>query len=108
MGMLWPRYRERFPRMQVQPPRPPMFERLGDAGEGTVPEIVVEFGYGVPSPLVWFVSGDDDNLIQVQQNRFVFNWRSRGSAHPAKHMSKRRFGALASLCRVPARGGRGR
>lgn len=38
------------------------------------------FEEGIILPRVWFVSGDKALLLQLQQNRFHFNWRKTGDA----------------------------
>ena len=41
-------------------------------------EFTLDLGMGLPR--VWFVSADDTCLIQLQQDRFLFNWRERKEA----------------------------
>ena len=35
-----------------------------------------------PMPRFWFISEDQSNLIQVQKNAFMFNWRKRNGEYP--------------------------
>ena len=35
------------------------------------------------SPRVWFVHSDDSRVIQVQKDRFIFNWRRRNDEYPS-------------------------
>lgn len=35
---------------------------------------------GIPLPRVWLLNATDDKLIQMQQGRFLFNWRRRPTA----------------------------
>jgi len=81
MGLLWDRFRDKFPRIQIHPQRSPSFEVFGKPRESTSGDIVLEFS-SHPSPLVWYVSEDESELIQVQKNRFVFNWRCRDKEYP--------------------------
>ncbi len=71
VGLLWQRYREEFPNLEVHPALEPRFER-----SGPVPpqNFQIEIGKH-PTSRVWFVTDDKSNLIQIQQDRFVFNWR---------------------------------
>ena len=71
MGLLWDRYRESFPKLEVHPALDPHVERSSPApGKGL--KIKLET---VPATRVWFIGSNNAHLIQVQQDRFVFNWR---------------------------------
>lgn len=71
MGLLWQRFRESFPELEIHPALDPRFERPNPApGEG----LTVKFET-VPTPRAWFIGTNKAHLIQVQQDRFVFNWR---------------------------------
>lgn len=71
MGLLWQRFRELFPKLEVHPALDPHVER-SDPATGMGIRLKLET---VPSSRVWFIGTDDAHLIQVQQDRFVFNWR---------------------------------
>ena len=87
MGVLWNRVRERFPKVQVHPSRDQATEQFDPPNHRL--ELNVKFGFGHPPPLVWFVHDDDSELIQVQQDRFVFNWRRREGEYPRyEHVRK--------------------
>jgi len=88
MGLLWRRYRESFPKLEVHPALDPRFERSKPApSEG----ITVKFET-VPTPRAWFIGSDGAHLIQVQQDRFVFNWRSiQGQDYPRYEHVKASF-----------------
>jgi uncharacterized protein (TIGR04255 family) len=69
------RVRSRFPREQSMPPSPPssMSERFA-----VPPESAIEFR--IPTmPRVWLLTEPEDELIQVQEDRFAFNWRKSES-----------------------------
>src|SRR5207249_11511395 len=36
----------------------------------------------IPLPRVWFISNGDNELIQLQLDRFYYNWRRRGDEYP--------------------------
>lgn len=71
MGLLWQRFREAFPTLQVHPALDPRFERSSPE-PGKKLTFALET---VPTPRAWFVGSNEEHLVQVQQDRFVFNWR---------------------------------
>jgi uncharacterized protein (TIGR04255 family) len=76
IGIFWDTIRSEFPKCQQAPP-------LGNI------DAVIERESGVPLPRVWLINRNDDNLIQLQKNKFLFNWRKRQGDYP-------RFGAVSS------------
>ena len=66
-GVLWNLFGEEFPKTQDQQPLPSL----------VVPGQTFQVAQP-PMPRVWFVSDDDTKLIQVQRDRFHYNWRRRG------------------------------
>lgn len=67
------RLAESLPKTEEQPPYVPPIERfdVGDIGN----EIAFTFAQSMPSPRMWFVSSDDQELVQVQRDWFACNWR---------------------------------
>lgn len=72
MGHLWDRFRKHFPKVQYHPPIDPAVERIGARVPFTATASIVE---GYPPPRLWFLSDSETDLIQVQQDRFIRNWR---------------------------------
>ena len=72
LGQLWSAFRDNFPQVQHHPPIAPEIERVG---------IVVpapnELGFSVDYsvPRLWFLDAAGRELIQVQSDRFIRNWR---------------------------------
>lgn len=65
------RWRDRFPRLDSQPALPPNFETDTPASPG------VQVLMGTPPMLrQWFLSEDRTELIQLQQDRLIVNWRA--------------------------------
>ena len=81
LGLLWERFRDRFPRVEEHPPLEPVFERFGVRG---VPRgsIQVEMLRKPPVPRCWFLNESGTKLIQVQQDRFMHNWRKGVGSEP--------------------------
>jgi len=65
--------RDRFPRVEEHPTLPPTFETF-DATP-VQPEIRVEMLHGVPPRRMWFINDAGTELLQIQHDRFIFNWR---------------------------------
>ena len=64
-GLLWETFREHgFEKLQELPPVPPS-PRPMDAGQTPAPAL----------SRIWFVREDDQQLVQVQRDRLIFNWR---------------------------------
>lgn len=61
VGLLWQKYLSDFPHCDHANP-------LG------LPSAFVEINE-MPFPRVWFISDDSSALIQIQNDRFLFNWR---------------------------------
>lgn len=76
LGLLWQRYRNRFPNVLHRGELPPMAERLGLANTSGPS---VSFGDEAPGPRLWFLNDDGSELIQVQSDRFIRNWRKASS-----------------------------
>ena len=66
-GLYWASIRDRFPRAEAHP-----------LLQNPNARIVSEF----PLQRTWFVSADDETVIQLQFDRFYVNWRKRGNAYP--------------------------
>jgi hypothetical protein len=83
LGLLWQEFRERYPRTEEHPPLAPVFEAFPGTGQ---PRISVQFQVldAPPVPRVWFLNDPGTRLLQVQQDRFIHNWRKvgEGGAYP--------------------------
>ncbi len=71
VGLFWERIRGEFPIVRQQLP----------VGVGL--EIAAE--EPSPMPRYWFIAENDINLIQIQKNAFMFNWRRRDEDYPRFH-----------------------
>lgn len=72
-GLLWSEYRERFPRVEEKPALDPAIERFGVPPSKPEPRLALLQG---PPPIrFWFLSDTGGELVQVQRDRFIFNWR---------------------------------
>lgn len=89
-GLLWSEFRNEFPRTEEHPPRPTVMERF-DKRPAPGMDVRVEVAFPVPQSR--FLNDKGTELIQVQQDRFVHNWRKMGEAdeYPRYEAVKRRF-----------------
>jgi len=73
LGLVWKKFRDRFPKVEEHPELEPDYERF-DEPKMSVPGVRIEFGK-VPSPRLWFMNEQGTELVQIQRDRFVRNWR---------------------------------
>ncbi len=79
LGALWAEYRDRYPRVEQQPPLPAMREQF-EAGPSRGFSFSVEAAF--PMPRVWFLNQDGTRLVQVQRDHFILNWRKLETGEP--------------------------
>jgi uncharacterized protein (TIGR04255 family) len=73
MGLLWQRFRTQYPRTEQHPALPSVVERLG-IRSAMEPQFRFEIERE-PTLRLWFLNQAGDQLVQVQSDRFVRNWR---------------------------------
>jgi uncharacterized protein (TIGR04255 family) len=80
LGLLWDKFRHQFPRTEDYGPLPPAYERFDQSP--TQPQLGVEIrAYDVPPlPRAWFLNEGGTELIQIQPDRFMRNWRKVGES----------------------------
>jgi uncharacterized protein (TIGR04255 family) len=74
-GIVWQRFANSFPTVEEQPLLEPVFETFGSL-RAREPQLSVQLMPMQPSRY-WFVSADGTELLQVQRDRLVHNWRQR-------------------------------
>jgi uncharacterized protein (TIGR04255 family) len=80
LGLYWARIREEYPETEDQPPLAPQMEELEIKPSAA---ILTAIPLAVPPlPRCWFLTEDKTQLIQVQRDRFVRNWRLREGNEP--------------------------
>jgi uncharacterized protein (TIGR04255 family) len=70
----WPRIRKDFPKLDRQPPLPAVTESFEAPTEA---QPTVEFVTAPIPARYWFISQDEQQLLQLQPDRFLLNWRKR-------------------------------
>ncbi|MBM3214204.1 TIGR04255 family protein [Candidatus Poribacteria bacterium] len=68
LGLLWETFRSDYPICRELPPIAKIVERFG--GEPSGPEMP-----DIRSPLVRFLTSDEQRVVQVQRDRFLCNWK---------------------------------
>ena len=77
-GAYWQRIRENYPRVETASVLAPMQEHFG--GHNTSDVAPIQVPTVPPLPRLFFIDPDDEWLIQLQQDRFLLNWRRNTSA----------------------------
>ena len=80
LGLFWREIRGTYPKAEVQPALDPAVEFFG------LPKAAPFVGFRVmdrpETPRCWFVTEDDTELVQLQQDRLIHNWRKRRPEDP--------------------------
>src|SRR6267154_3188840 len=85
LGMVWAEFRDQFPIIEEHPPLDPVFETFADEAPRTpMPRLQFELLASPPPPRIFFINAARTQLLQVQRDRFVHNWRKigDGDAYP--------------------------
>jgi len=101
LGLLWSIFRkEGYTRVEEHGELEPAFEDLQATSIPTVGIRVQTFDDAPPPPRVWFLNEAHNELIQIQRDRLVINWRAGAQSEPYPrytHIIKRFHSALASF-----------
>jgi uncharacterized protein (TIGR04255 family) len=79
LGLLWERFRKQLPVIEEHAPLPPVFENFK---QPSPPQVEVTFEEKLPVLRTWFLNEAGTELIQVQSDRFVHNWRKMEGIDP--------------------------
>jgi uncharacterized protein (TIGR04255 family) len=72
---LWQGFKEQYPTVEEQAPITPIFETFGSLQPAQVPSLqLMPFDQ---MARFWFVSESQNELVQVQRDRLIHNWRVR-------------------------------
>ncbi len=79
VGIFWSSLRGEFPETAERPPLDPMIEVTGS------PSLRFELVQTPPVPRVWLITANGSNLIQIQRDRFLYNWKrvTEADAYPS-------------------------
>ena len=79
-GLFWDKVRTDFPGFEVRPP----IEQPQEAFPPRPVRLGLKLSNQPPDVRCWFVS-DDSSLIQIQRDRFLYNWRKGEAEKPYPH-----------------------
>jgi uncharacterized protein (TIGR04255 family) len=71
VGLLWERFRSEFPVCLEMDPLMPVIEGTG----GQESAVQINLMDRPPMPRIWLRSRDEEKLLQIQRDRFHFNWK---------------------------------
>lgn len=77
LGLLWSEFRKDFPVTEEHPPLDQVFERFGLPPKLGGAGVQLQMLDAPPVPRCWFLNDAGTELIQVQPDRFIHNWRKR-------------------------------
>lgn len=75
LGLLWQQFRSRFPKTEQHSSLPHTVERRGARNISQHPQFSISSADVVETPRLWMISDSLCELIQVQPDRFIRNWR---------------------------------
>jgi uncharacterized protein (TIGR04255 family) len=79
IGLLWERFKADYPDVIERTPIAPVFETFGSPMSSMSRPFSVHFEqiFSPPLPRYWFESSGGPDLLQIQQDRIIHNWRKR-------------------------------
>lgn len=93
LGLLWSKFRKQFPGIEQHGPVEHMVESFGRMVP-LKPSIMLQLVDSPSTPRCWFKNESGTELIQVQADRFMHNWRKTGEGdqYPRYEHIRKRFG----------------
>lgn len=89
-GLFWQTIREEYPHTQSQPRLEGPVEDLTAPPFTPPPPFMIPLG-GAIQGRTWLISADDVYLLQIQDTRFIHNWRRREDEYPHLDVLRDRF-----------------
>ncbi len=84
LGLLWNEYRAHFTRTEERPPIEAIIEQFPEAPAARLGFKFQPFET-FPVPRIWFANAEGNEMIQVQSDRFIKNWRKEREADRYPH-----------------------
>jgi uncharacterized protein (TIGR04255 family) len=91
IGLFWKGIRTKYPDVTEHPPISAAFETFGTPPAQVLPTI--QFSPTPPTSRFWFDKGGGPDLLQIQQDRIIHNWRKRekDQIYPRYESVRRQF-----------------
>jgi uncharacterized protein (TIGR04255 family) len=83
LGLLWEKFRPEYSTCQEVPPIAPTIEHFEDSPQ----QVQLQFSNKPPLPRIWFLH-PDGSIIQVQRDRFLYNWKKMRPEDKYPHYSE--------------------
>jgi uncharacterized protein (TIGR04255 family) len=102
LGLLWHEFRAAFPRPDERTPLDQVIEQFPETARARV-GLELQTFENLPVPRLCFLNLQGNEMIQVQADRFIKNWRKEGEAEQYPHyetikpMFERDFGIFADF-----------
>jgi uncharacterized protein (TIGR04255 family) len=92
LGLLWERFRAEFPKTEERPTLDRVFEQFPEAPRSRL-GLELQTYENPPVPRLWFIAAQGNEMIQVQPDRFIKNWRKEGEGetYPRYERNKASF-----------------
>src|SRR5579859_5103817 len=84
LGLFWRKVQDRFPKTEERPALAPIIERFPEPMPHTG-RIQFEAAETPELPRLWLLNGAGTEMIQVQRDRFIKNWRKAGDEDAYPH-----------------------
>lgn len=95
IGLLWDReFKRAYPKTEPQAPLDPVVETFG-VRPIFQPKVRFELSERPPVPRYWFLNDEGTELVQVQPDRFIHNWRkvTESATYPRYEYIRDQFSA---------------
>jgi uncharacterized protein (TIGR04255 family) len=92
LGLLWEKFRVDFPKTEERPPLDRVFEQFPEAPRSRL-GLELQTYENPPVPRLCFITAQGNEMIQVQPDRFIKNWRKEGEGetYPRYERNKASF-----------------
>jgi len=104
LGLYWQAIRKDFPKVREVPPLPPQSEDFQTPIYAQQHRVQFKLGAQPLLPRCWYIDSSDTKLIQVQQDRFLHNWRKTSGNtvypryEPIRDEFLKRWGEFNKFC----------
>lgn len=84
LGLFWSKLKDQYPRVEQRPPLPSAIEQF-QLPAMSRPRIQFEAVETPATPRLLLMNSEETEIVQVQDDRFITNWRKGSSQNPYPH-----------------------